>query len=92
LNSDAITDVNQAFATHRVPTAILNPRLAKFSVNFEFWSRRHRVCSGGFSNPPLQRPIRSRRVPKTCLPQPAKTYRAAKTARPARLTSVLARR
>jgi len=36
LNSDAITDVNQAFATHRVPTAILNPRLAKFSVNFEF--------------------------------------------------------
>ena len=36
LNSDAITDVNQAFATYLVPTQILNPRVAKFSVNFDF--------------------------------------------------------
>ena len=36
LNSDAVTDVNQAFATYLVPTQILNPRVAKFSVNFDF--------------------------------------------------------
>ena len=36
LNSDAITDVNQSFATYLVPTQILNPRVAKFTVNFDF--------------------------------------------------------
>jgi len=36
LNSDAVVDVNQSFATYLVPTQILNPRVAKFSVNFDF--------------------------------------------------------
>ncbi len=36
LNSNATINVNQAFASYLVPTEILNPRVAKFSVNFDF--------------------------------------------------------
>jgi hypothetical protein len=36
LNSDAVVGVNQAFATYLVPTEILNARVAKFTVNFDF--------------------------------------------------------
>jgi len=36
LNSDAVVSVNQAFATYLVPTEILNARVAKFTVNFDF--------------------------------------------------------
>jgi Carboxypeptidase regulatory-like domain len=36
INSDATVNVNQAFASYLVPTEILNPRVAKISVNFDF--------------------------------------------------------
>jgi len=36
LNSNATINVNQAFASYLAPTEILNPRVAKFSVNFDF--------------------------------------------------------
>ena len=36
LNSDAVVGVNQAFATYLVPTEILNARVAKFTINFDF--------------------------------------------------------
>jgi hypothetical protein len=36
INSDAVVGVNQAFATYLVPTEILNARVAKFTVNFDF--------------------------------------------------------
>ena len=36
INSNAIVGVNQAFASYLVPTEILNPRVAKVSVNFDF--------------------------------------------------------
>jgi Carboxypeptidase regulatory-like domain len=36
LNSNATVNVNQAFASYLAPTEILNPRVAKFSVNFDF--------------------------------------------------------
>jgi hypothetical protein len=36
LNSNATINVNQSFASYLAPTEILNPRVAKFSVNFDF--------------------------------------------------------
>jgi Carboxypeptidase regulatory-like domain len=36
INSDAVVGVNQAFATYLVPTEILNARVAKFTINFDF--------------------------------------------------------
>jgi hypothetical protein len=36
LNSNATVNVNQAFASYLAPTEILNPRVAKISVNFDF--------------------------------------------------------
>ena len=36
LNSNAVINVNQSFASYLAPTEILNPRVAKFSVNFDF--------------------------------------------------------
>ena len=36
LNSDALISVNQSFATWQAPTEILNARLMKFSVQFDF--------------------------------------------------------
>jgi hypothetical protein len=36
INSNAVVGVNQAFASYLVPTEVLNPRVAKFSVNFDF--------------------------------------------------------
>jgi Carboxypeptidase regulatory-like domain len=36
LNSNATINVNQGFTTYLVPTEILNPRVLKFSVNFDF--------------------------------------------------------
>ena len=36
LNSDAQIVVNQTFATYLRPTEILNARLVKFSINFDF--------------------------------------------------------
>ena len=32
----AVLGVNQAFATYLVPTEILNARVAKFTINFDF--------------------------------------------------------
>jgi hypothetical protein len=36
LNSNATINVNQSFASYLAPTEILNPRVAKISVNFDF--------------------------------------------------------
>ena len=36
LNTDALVNVNQNFAAWMRPTEILNARLAKFSVQFDF--------------------------------------------------------
>jgi hypothetical protein len=36
MNSDAVVNVNQAFSAYLVPTEILNPRIAKVSINFDF--------------------------------------------------------
>ncbi|HEY1306139.1 MAG TPA: carboxypeptidase regulatory-like domain-containing protein [Vicinamibacterales bacterium] len=36
INSNAVVGVNQAFASYLVPTEILNPRVAKISLNFDF--------------------------------------------------------
>ena len=36
LNSNAVLGVNQAYASWMAPTSILNPRLAKFSVQYDF--------------------------------------------------------
>jgi hypothetical protein len=36
LNSNATINVNQTFASYLAPTEILNPRVAKISVNFDF--------------------------------------------------------
>jgi hypothetical protein len=36
INSDATVNVNQSFTAYLNPTEILNPRVAKISVNFDF--------------------------------------------------------
>jgi len=36
LNTDAIVNVNQNFGAWLLPTEVLNPRLAKVSVQFDF--------------------------------------------------------
>jgi hypothetical protein len=36
LNTDALINVNQSFAVWMRPTEILNARLAKFSIRFDF--------------------------------------------------------
>jgi hypothetical protein len=36
LNANAVTSENAAFALYRQPLTVLNPRLVKFSLNFDF--------------------------------------------------------
>jgi hypothetical protein len=36
LNSDAVVNTNQSFASYLRPTEILNARVAKFSVAYDF--------------------------------------------------------
>jgi hypothetical protein len=36
INSNAVTNVNQGFTSYLVPIEILNPRVFKFSVNYDF--------------------------------------------------------
>ena len=46
INSDATVNVNQAFASYLAPTEILNPRVAKVSVNFDFLDQDRGSGSG----------------------------------------------